>query len=118
MKIAYIATSNIPSSTANSIQVMKVCQALTQLGHEAHLLIPGSGDLNWDELTLQYGIITRFPIVRITSIKALKRFDFIYKALELAKTLKVDAVYTRMLWVAVIAPLRNVPVMLELHDVP
>lgn len=118
MKIAYIATSSIPSSTANSIQVMKVCQALTQLGHEAHLLIPGSGDLNWDELTLQYGIITRFPIKRIASIKALKRFDFIYKALELAKTLKVDAVYTRMLWVAVIAQLRNVPVMLELHDVP
>jgi glycosyltransferase involved in cell wall biosynthesis len=118
MKIAYIATSNIPSSTANSIQVMKVCQALTQLGHEANLLIPGNGELNWDELTLQYGIITRFPIVRITSIKALKRFDFIYKALELAKTLKVDAVYTRMLWVAVIAQLRNVPVMLELHDVP
>jgi glycosyltransferase involved in cell wall biosynthesis len=118
MKIAYIATSSIPSSTANSIQVMKVCQALTQLGHEAHLLIPGSGDLNWDELTLQYGIITRFPIVRITSIKALKRFDFIYKALELAKTLKVDVVYTRMLWVAVIAQFRHVPVMLELHDVP
>lgn len=118
MKIAYIATSSIPSSTANSIQVMKVCQALTQLGHEAHLLIPGNGELNWDELTKQYGITTRFSIKRIASIKALKRFDFIYKALELAKTLKVDAVYTRMLWVAVIAQLRNVPVMHELHDVP
>lgn len=118
MKIAYIAASSIPSSTANSIQVMKVCQALTQLGHEAHLLIPGNGELNWDELTQQYGITTRFSIKRIASIKALKRFDFIHKALELAKTLKVDAVYTRMLWVAVIAQFRHVPVMLELHDVP
>ncbi len=118
MKIAYIATSSIPSSTANSIQVMKVCQALTQLGHEAHLLIPGNGELNWDELTQQYGITTRFSIKRIASINALKRFDFIYKALKLAKTLKVDVVYTRMLWVAVIAQFRHVPVMLELHDVP
>ncbi|MHB8088457.1 MAG: glycosyltransferase family 4 protein [Anaerolineaceae bacterium] len=118
MKIAYIATSSIPSSTANSIQVMKVCQALTQQGHEVHLLIPGSGDLNWDELTRQYGLTNRFPITRISSVKALKRFDFIFKALELAKTLKTDAVYTRMLWVAVIAQLRHVPVMLELHDVP
>ncbi|MRS03861.1 hypothetical protein EG832_11675, partial [bacterium] len=118
MKIAYIATSSIPSSTANSIQVMKVCQALTQLGHEAHLLIPGSGDLKWDELTKQYGLTTRFSITRIDSVKALRRFDFIFKALEIAKALKVDAVYTRMLWVAVIAQLRRVPVMLELHDVP
>jgi glycosyltransferase involved in cell wall biosynthesis len=118
MKIAYIATSSIPSSTANSIQVMKVCQALTQLGHEAHLFIPGSGELKWDELTRQYGLTTRFSIARIDSIKALRRFDFILKALELARALKVDAVYTRMLWVAVIAQLRRVPVMLELHDVP
>lgn len=118
MKIAYIATSNIPSSTANSIQVMKVCQALTQLGHEAHLLIPGSGDLHWDELTHQYGITTRFPIKRVPSIKVLRRFDFINAALNQAKSLKVEAVYTRMLWVAVIAQLRGLPVMLELHDVP
>ncbi len=118
MKIAYIATSSIPSSTANSIQVMKVCQALTQLGHEAHLLIPGSGELKWNELTKQYGLTTHFSISRIDSIKALRRFDFIFKALDLARALKVDAVYTRMLWVAVIAQLRRAPVMLELHDVP
>jgi glycosyltransferase involved in cell wall biosynthesis len=118
MRIAYIATSSIPSSTANSIQVMKVCQALTQLGHETHLLIPGCGDVKWDELTHQYGIITRFPIRRIASIKVFKRFDFIYKALEQAKTLKVNVIYSRMLWVAVIAQLRGLPVMLELHDVP
>ncbi len=118
MKIAYIATSNIPSSTANSGQVMKVCQAFTQLGHEVHLLIPGSGKLDWEELTHHYGVTTRFPIIRINSIKALRRFDFIYSAMSQAKRLNVDAVYTRMLWVTVIAQLRHMPVMLELHDVP
>ncbi len=118
MKIAYIATSSIPSSTANSGQVMKVCQALTQLGHEVHLLIPGSGPLDWEELTHHYGITTRFPITHIDSIKALRRFDFIFSAMSQAKKLNVDAVYTRMLWVAVIAQLRRVPVILELHDVP
>lgn len=118
MKIAYIATSSIPSSTANSGQVMKVCQALTQLGQEVHLLIPGSGTLDWDELTHHYGITTRFSITRMDSIKALRRFDFIFSAMSQAKNLNVDAVYTRMLWVAVIAQLRRVPVMLELHDVP
>ena len=33
MKIACIAPSRIPSETANSIQAMKVCQALAENGH-------------------------------------------------------------------------------------
>ena len=42
MKIACIAASQVPSSTANSLQVMKVCQALAQLGHRVQLLLPDS----------------------------------------------------------------------------
>jgi hypothetical protein len=34
VKIACISTSRIPSDTANSIQVMKACQALASLGHD------------------------------------------------------------------------------------
>ena len=33
MKIACLAPSQVPSTTANSIQVMKVCQSLAQIGH-------------------------------------------------------------------------------------
>ena len=43
MKIACIASSRIPSETANSIQAMKVCQALAQNGHQVTLIAPGSG---------------------------------------------------------------------------
>ena len=118
MKIAYIATSNIPSSTANSIQVMKVCQALTLLGHETSLFIPGRGEIKWDDLSHQYGVSTRFPITRFPSSKRLKRFDFIYAALRQAKKDHADVIYTRMLWVAVFAQLRHIPVILELHDLP
>ncbi len=118
MKIAYIATSSIPSSTANSIQVMKVCQALTQIGHEVHLFIPGKGDLNWQELKKQYGLSTDFTIHRVPSVKPLKRFDFILSALNQAKKAGARVVYTRMLWVARAAQLQHLPVFLELHDVP
>ena len=40
MKILYISNSIIPSRTANSIHVMKMCQAFTDNGHEVILLAP------------------------------------------------------------------------------
>ena len=40
MKIVCISAAQIPSDTANSIQVMKACQAFVQLGHSATLLVP------------------------------------------------------------------------------
>ncbi len=40
MKIIYISKSIIPSRTANSIHVMKMCQALSDCGHEVVLLAP------------------------------------------------------------------------------
>ena len=41
MKIACVSTSQVPSSTANSIQLMKVCHALAGLIPDP-VLIPGS----------------------------------------------------------------------------
>jgi UDP:flavonoid glycosyltransferase YjiC (YdhE family) len=40
MKIVYISNSIIPSRTANSIHVMKMCQAFADNGHEVVLLAP------------------------------------------------------------------------------
>ena len=40
MRILYISKSVIPSRTANSIHVMKMCQALADNGHEVILLAP------------------------------------------------------------------------------
>lgn len=40
MKIVYVANSIIPSRTANSIHVMKMCQAFADNGHEVVLLVP------------------------------------------------------------------------------
>ena len=40
MKILYLSNSIIPSLTANSIHVMKMCQAFTKNGHEVVLVAP------------------------------------------------------------------------------
>ena len=40
MKIIYISNSIIPSRSANSVHVMKMCQSFASLGHEVILLAP------------------------------------------------------------------------------
>ncbi|MCB9520892.1 MAG: group 1 glycosyl transferase, partial [Myxococcales bacterium] len=37
MRILYLTNSNVPSTAANSVQVMKMCQALARAGHEVEL---------------------------------------------------------------------------------
>lgn len=118
MKIAYIATSAIPSSTANSIQVMKVCQAFHQNGYTVTLIVPGKGPVDWKDIKTRYGLTVEFKITRIPSIRHFKRFDFIFRALQSCLSQKVDLVYTRMLWVAYFAQKLKLPVILELHDLP
>jgi glycosyltransferase involved in cell wall biosynthesis len=118
MKIAYIAAASILSNTANSIQVMKVCQALTQNGETVELMVPGQQTTNWEKLTQHYGLTTIFPIHWVRNWKPLKRFDFIFLSLLKARRNKVDVVFTRMIWAAFWGLHLNFPVVLELHDIP
>src|SRR5215212_9974338 len=66
MKIAAIAGSTIPSDTANSLQVMKACQALVQTGHEVTLFVPGAKKTSIN-LQQHYGLQTDFPIEWLSS---------------------------------------------------
>lgn len=118
MKIAFIAASVVPSWTANSVQVMKVCQALKQNGHDVHLIVPGKITTSWQELRSHYGIQNEFPVHWLFFNPLLKKLDFVISALNLTKELKLDLVYTRLLWVAVLASWMGLPVILEVHDRP
>ncbi len=51
MRIAAISNSRVPSVTANSIQAMKVCDALVQLGHEVRLFVPAEVSAGWIDRT-------------------------------------------------------------------
>jgi hypothetical protein len=61
MKIVAIAGSQIPSDTANSIQVMKACSALAQLGHDLTLLVPRTRQTSIVDLKTHYGLAPIFP---------------------------------------------------------
>lgn len=63
MKIAYISNSIIPSRYANSVQVMKMCQAFADNGHEVTLLARFGWSLGKD-VYAQYSVRPCFDILK------------------------------------------------------
>jgi glycosyltransferase involved in cell wall biosynthesis len=68
MRIAYLTRSIIPSRTANSIQVMKMCRAFAHNGHEVILFAPEHPDIEpgVNDVYQFYGVqdcfrLRRFP---------------------------------------------------------
>ena len=114
MNLVFISASRVPSSAANSIQVMKVCQAYAQLGQSVHLLVPGGRTTPWEKLADHYGLVQPFAIEWIPAAPALRRYDLAWKALRRARQLGVETVYTRMLQAAYLAQRQGIPVLLEL----
>jgi glycosyltransferase involved in cell wall biosynthesis len=116
MKIAVITNSRIPSLTANSIQAMKVCQALAQLGHEIRVFAPReTAPVPWEKLASHYGLSTPFEIEWLPSIPALRRYDFTIHVILGARKFNADLVYTWLLNPAVVALWLGWPVVLEMH---
>ena len=119
MRIAFISTSNIPSRTANSIQVLKVCQAFQKLGHAVKLWLPGNAPIQtWDEVASHYGISDPISIEWIRSSRLLKRYDFSIRALLAARSWKPDSYYVWPLQTAAAAATLRLPTLLEMHDRP
>ena len=114
MKITCIASSQIPSDTANSIQVMKVCQAFAQLGHEVTLLVPGS-EHETSHLQRHYGLTVHFSV---EWLPVKNRHFFPWKAVLRAREIGTDLLYCWPLQSAVLGLLSGMPAMVELHDLP
>jgi glycosyltransferase involved in cell wall biosynthesis len=118
MKIAVITTSQVPASTANSIQALKVCQALAQVNGKVRLWVPGDRPVEWSALTGQYGLHSPFDITWLPSNLVLRRYDFAWKALAEARRWGADAIYTWTAQAAVLALQHKLPVLYEVHDRP
>jgi glycosyltransferase involved in cell wall biosynthesis len=114
VKIAAIAGSTIPSDTANSLQVMKACQALVQIGRDLTLLVPGSRNTTVD-LKQHYGLQTDFPIEWLSSSS---RRRFTWDAIRRARALKADLIYSWFPQSAVFGLLHRMPAIFEIHIQP
>ena len=79
MRIAFISNSIIPSRTANSIQVIKMCEAFSNEGHEVVLLAPEMHDKyekNVCNVYEFYGVKKNFKIKKLWCPKIKLRVFF------------------------------------------
>jgi glycosyltransferase involved in cell wall biosynthesis len=109
---------NDPSETANSVQVMKVCQVLTQLGHKVTLFVSSGQPMDFANLKDLYGLSTSFEIRWLKSSPSLRKIDFAWQTISQARKEHFDLVYTRLIWTALFALHRKLPVILEMHEIP
>ena len=103
MKIVYISNSIIPSRTANSIHVMKMCQAFADNGHEVVLLAPNrykEYENGIDDIYEYYGVRKNFEIRKLPYIyiRILRNFYYAYQTLKEIKIINPDLVYGRDLY--------------------
>lgn len=119
MKIVYISNSIIPSRAANSIHVMKMCQAYANNGHEVTLLAPDLNEKYEDDVSdiyKFYNVKNNFKIVKL-SAPNLKGRTLFY-CLSIFKYLlfnKVDLVYGRYILGCYMATLLGLKTIFESH---
>ena len=118
MKIHYVALSTIPSRTANSIQIMKMCKAFSNGENLVTCIIPKYNRneyRNMDPFKF-YGINQNFQIYRIPWI-GIKIYTLIYSILAIFYSLrnKVDLIYTRNILIAFISVLLGIETIFESH---
>lgn len=124
MNICYIsANSIIPSRSANSIHIMKMCQAYASLGHRVTLIVPNHpivDNLENGDVFDFYGLRHRFAIWRLPLPKWCPDTAGYGILLPLAVlSTRPDFVHSRSLAPAWgLASLFHLPTIFETHDSP
>jgi len=99
VKIVYVSGSVIPSRTANGIQVMRMCEAFAEAGHDVTLIaphIPARYEQGVDDAYAFYGVAPTFRLRKIWWPR-FKGKRYVYALLSglAAVRLKPDLVYGR-----------------------
>lgn len=101
MRIVYYSNAKIPSTEANSVHIMKMCQAFKDLGNEVYLIAPEiSTNIDMDPFQY-YGITNKFKIIKVPypNIKG-KNYIYAYKAAREIIRIKPDLAYGRNINIA------------------
>lgn len=120
MKIVYISNSIIPSRTANSIHVMKMCQAFTDNGHEVVLLAPEHKDRYEKEIKDIYDFYAvrgGFKIVKLGVPKVrVRSLVYTYNILKQLFINRPELVYGRYDHGCYISSMTGFKTIVESHD--
>lgn len=120
MKIAYLSSAVIPSRTANSIHIMKMCKSLANDNNDVTLLSTSleQSENNIKDIHSYYGVEKNFSIKKF-KLRNLKGGAYLY-GLNIArwvKKSKIDLIYGRFLPGCYFSSLlSNSPVIFESHE--
>lgn len=122
MKIAIPAPTYLPARRANTIQVMKMAQAFSRLGHQALVMVPGEPPeaslQSWESLADHYGLELKFPLEWLPARPWFRRYDFAWRAVRRARAWGADLLYTRLPQAATLSSRMGLATILEVHDLP
>tara|TARA_B100000524_G_C23630411_1_gene362931 strand:+ start:9 stop:1115 length:1107 start_codon:yes stop_codon:yes gene_type:complete len=118
MKICYLSNSAVPSSNASSIQIIKMCEAFSELDNEV-MLITTNVKVN------SYNIMNFYNVKKKFTIKKLKQFEkfplginyYLFSLLSIFESLKFkpEIYITRNFFTCFLLVLLGKKVLIELH---
>jgi len=115
-KIYYVAELNLPSKSAYSIHVMKMCEAFSKLKYDINLFVINKKNKN--QLNKDYNINYKFKVISIFNDFVLLNFLFriIFALKILSKNTEKNALFlSRSIIFSLIACLFRKKIILELH---
>lgn len=127
MKIALVAPTELPARRANTIQVMKMAQAMAEAGHDIRVVSPSArmedtmqdrSSRAWSHLEKLYGLNVQFPVEWLPAPPWMRRYDYGLSALRWARRWGADVIYTRLPQCAAIASYSGMKTIYEIHDFP
>ena len=119
VRIACIATSAVPSRTANSIQLMKACAALAEIGQEVALWVPGKPPAGGAAAACEfYGVRAPLGIRWLRSPRLLRGYDFCARACLAGRRWGAELFYVWPYQAAALCSTLGWPVLVEVHDRP
>lgn len=120
MKILYLSNSKIPSRTANSIHVMKMCNAFVKNGHDVYLMCEQNGRITnetYDYYDTEKGSFKIYPF-KYRKIKGLGRYIYSFHSKKLSSVVSPDLIYGRNLYSIFLCRNLNIPLIYESHSPP
>lgn len=122
MRIVYLSAARIPSREANSIQVMRMCDAFARNGHSVTLMAIRNGTRHASEVDgAYYGVQSSFELVKC-GYPGVPRLGPIVHANRTSREVKSrrrpDIFYGRYLYNLISVASLRVPMILEVHDIP
>ena len=119
MRIAYLSQSDIQSRRANTVHVLKMCNALSKIGHNVTLYGIGDPD-HFDACLLNYGIESNFraKLWRLPSIPGNTIVLAMLSYLDIAFRNKYELIYGRAVFSIFLSSFLNIPFVYESHAPP